>query len=125
MKALVLIGIGGACGAIFRFLLSGCVQRLWSGTFPLGTCIVNVMGAFLVGILSVIFVERGEMVAAQLRALLVIGVLGGFTTFSTFSLESIVLWQEGAYSKLIGYMVCSVGGGLCATWLGMVCARKG
>ena len=98
MKEILLIGIGGGLGAIFRFLLSRLSQGIFGFTFPYGTLIVNVIGAFLIGLLSFLIFQRITDFAQELRALLVIGLLGGFTTFSSFSLETIELWKNGDFA---------------------------
>lgn len=124
MREIVFIGIGGACGAILRFLFSRFIQGLWNFTFPMGTFVVNMVGAFLMGFLSLIIFERVETFTVELRALLLIGLLGGFTTFSTFAWESMDLWQNGEWLKMLVYVFLSVGLSLFAIWGGMTLARK-
>ena len=124
MKEIVLIGIGGGVGAIFRFLVSRCSQGILGFAFPYGTLIVNVTGAFFIGLLSVLIFERIAQLGEELRALLLIGLLGGFTTFSTFSLETLELWRRGEVFKTILYISLSVGLSLIATWGGMVIAKR-
>ena len=104
MREIIFIGIGEACGAIFRFLFSRFVQGLWNFTFPMGTLVVNVIGAFLMGFLSLVIFERVGAFALELRAILLIGLLGGFTTFSTFAWESIDLWQNAEGFKMVLYI---------------------
>ncbi|MGE0199132.1 MAG: fluoride efflux transporter CrcB [Simkaniaceae bacterium] len=124
MKEIVLIGIGGGVGAIFRFLVSRFSQGILGFAFPYGTLIVNVTGAFFIGLLSVLIFERVAHLGEELRALLLIGLLGGFTTFSTFSLETLELWRRGEVFKTILYISLSVGLSLIATWGGMVIAKR-
>ena len=124
MREIIFIGIGGACGAIFRFLFSRVIQGLWNFTFPMGTLVVNVIGAFLMGFLSLIIFERVGEFALELRALLLIGLLGGFTTFSTFAWESMDLWQNDEGLKMVLYISLSVVLSLFATWGGITIARK-
>jgi len=124
MKEIVLIGIGGGVGAIFRFLVSRFSQGILGFAFPYGTLIVNVTGAFFIGLLSVLIFERVAHLGEELRALLLIGLLGGFTTFSTFSLETLELWRRGEVFKTILYISLSVGLSLVATWGGMVIAKR-
>ncbi|MGE0831388.1 MAG: fluoride efflux transporter CrcB [Simkaniaceae bacterium] len=124
MKEIVLIGIGGGVGAIFRFLVSRFSQGILGFAFPYGTLIVNVTGAFFIGLLSVLIFERVAHLGEELRALLLIGLLGGFTTFSSFSLETLVLWRRGEVFKTILYISLSVGLSLIATWGGMVIAKR-
>ena len=118
MKLLLLIGVGGAAGAIFRFLLSRSLQAIAPFVFPIGTLAVNVLGSFCIGFLSVLLL-KGEM-----RALLLVGLLGGFTTFSTFSLETLELWESGAGVRSVFYLLLSVAGGLFAAYSGVILGRK-
>ncbi len=92
MERLLYIAAGGALGAVSRYLVSGWAQGLSSGVFPWGTLTVNVVGSFLIGALSALF-ER-QAVSPNIRLFLMIGTLGGFTTFSSFSQETINLFRE-------------------------------
>jgi len=124
VKNLILIGVGGGGGAICRFLLSRSVQLIFPFVFPLGTLVVNILGSFLIGFLSILILNRFGAMGAELRALLLVGFLGGFTTFSTFSLEAMELWENGAGIKLIFYLLLSVGLGLFAVYGGLILGRK-
>ncbi len=121
---LLAIAIGGAAGSVLRFVLAGAVQRLAgsSTVFPWGTLFVNAFGSFLIGFLFVILIERSTASEA-VRLAVTVGLLGGFTTFSTFSLESLRLLQAGdialAATNVLGQMaVCLV-----LVWLGWQLAR--
>lgn len=95
MERIFLVGIGGAVGSILRYWVSGYVQdRSQSIGFPFGTLAVNVLGCLVIGILSQLSDDRG-MFTPETRALIFIGLLGGFTTFSTFGNESMNLFREG------------------------------
>jgi CrcB protein len=94
---ILLVAVGGALGAVARFSLSGWVQGFLSSSFPLGTLIVNVLGSFLLG-LSFYLLES-LAVSAETRAMVTIGFLGAFTTFSTFSYEAIVLLEGGEWVR--------------------------
>ena len=84
---LILIGLGGALGAISRYIMSAWVTTWWLKSFPLATLLVNVLGSFLMGVAFVVVVDRLEMLP-QARLIFMVGFLGGFTTFSSFSLEA-------------------------------------
>ena len=118
MGNLFLIGVGGFVGAIARFWLSGRVQDL-SGSvgFPYGTLVVNLAGCFLLGILSYLVDTRG-MFGPEARSLLIIGLLGAFTTFSTFSSESLNLLMSGEAMPALINVSSSVLLGIVAVWLG-------
>jgi CrcB protein len=92
MNTLLLVGAGGAVGSVLRYAMTVGIQRVAGSNFPWGTVIVNVLGSFAIGLLYVWLVERGEN--AALRALLMVGLLGGFTTFSSFSLETVTLARQ-------------------------------
>ncbi len=106
MKYLLFIALGGASGSVARYLLAGWAHRLWEGPLPLGTLLVNVLGSFSIGVLYVLLVER-QLIHQDWRAVLMVGFLGAFTTFSTFSLETIALLEAGHTSHAIAYMLGS------------------
>jgi len=123
VKLLLLIAIGGAIGSIARYLLSSQTYSILGSYFPYGTLVVNVLGAFLIGIISMIITERFSGYAMELRGLLLIGFLGGFTTFSSFSLETMNLLENGQLSYALLNIVGSVVLCLIATWLGLMLGR--
>ena len=118
---LLLIALGGAAGSVLRYLLGGRAQHFAPHGFPLGTLFVNVVGCFLVGILIRQFMNI--QTHNYLRALLVVGFCGGFTTFSTFSMETVGLIEGGEYSSAIGYIALSITLCLTATFAGMTVMR--
>jgi len=122
VKQLAAVAIGGAAGAVMRWLMAGAVQR-WAGSaFPWGTFAVNALGSFLLGFLFVWLIERST--ASELvRLALTVGMLGAFTTFSTYSLESIRLLQEGALGMAAANVMGQVVVCLVLTWLGIQLAR--
>ena len=91
MKMIILIALGGGLGAVCRYLLSKVMGTLLGTSFPFGTLVVNIIGAFLIGFIGFILFERTFHLGAELRALIIIGLLGGFTTFSSFSYETVLL----------------------------------
>ena len=106
MNYLLFIAIGGASGAVARYLLAGWAHSLWEGHFPLGTLLVNVLGSFAIGIVYVLLVEK-QLMHPDWRGVLMVGFLGAFTTFSTFSLEAINLLEAGQLAQALGYMLAS------------------
>ena len=123
MQQLLAIAGGGALGALLRFGMSNNVYRLLGRDFPYGTMAVNVLGSLLMGFLFVLFVER-MVVSAEWRSGLLIGLLGAFTTFSTFSFETLALFDAGASIKALVNIIASVVLCLVATWLGMILGRQ-
>ena len=117
------IGIGGALGSVLRYELSAWVQALATRGFPYGTLVVNVLGCLLMGFLFVVFSDRLGANAIW-RVGLLVGVLGGFTTFSSFSMETFNLIEQGAILQAVANVVASVLLCLAATWLGVVVARS-
>ena len=106
MKYLLFIALGGASGAVSRHLLANWVHTLWEGKLPMGTLFVNMLGSFAIGIIYVLIVER-ELIHPDWRGVLMVGFLGAFTTFSTFSLETINLIEAGHLAHAAGYMLAS------------------
>ncbi len=117
------IAVGSAIGGVGRYLLGGLVQRLATGTFPAGTLFVNLTGSFLLGLILRYAVETPG-VTPELRALLTVGLCGGYTTFSTFSYETVVLLEDGDWSRAALYVTASLGLSLAATFLGFAAARE-
>ena len=122
LTQLLLVAGGGAVGSVCRFLTSSTVQRFTNTDFPFGTLSVNIIGSLVMGFLYVILVERSSM-SMEWRALLLIGLLGGFTTFSSFSIETMNLLEQALWLKVITNIVASVVTCLFATWLGMKIGR--
>jgi CrcB protein len=122
MPTYVAIAIGGAFGAAIRYWLSTSVEHLNGSSFPLGTFSVNVFGSFLMGALFILFMEKAELIAAY-RPLLAIGFLGAMTTFSTFSLDALLLFQQGHYNTALFYVLSSVIICIFAVYFGMLLAR--
>jgi CrcB protein len=118
---LIWIAIGGAAGSVLRYVLGGAVQRFSARGFPFGTLTVNVLGCLLIGLLIQKFTDQET--SSALRAGLIVGFCGGFTTFSTFSSETIGLIQGGEMQAAILYSVLSVVLCLSATWVGLLLGR--
>jgi len=128
MRTLVAVGLGGAVGATARYLLAGWLQarasatRGWFALFPVGTLAVNLLGCFAIGLLAALFQERlaGD---PAVRTFALVGVLGGFTTFSTFGLETLALARDGNLALAFGNVGASVVLGLAGVWAGAALAR--
>ena len=113
----IFVSVGGAAGALARYWLSGWVNTAYAGFFPLGTLIVNVLGSLLLGF--GLQAMEAFPVSAALRTMLGIGFLGAFTTFSTFSYETVALVRDGDWTRAVLYTALSVVLGLVAVLIGM------
>ncbi|MBN2446454.1 MAG: fluoride efflux transporter CrcB [Phycisphaerae bacterium] len=111
------IFVGSGVGGVMRWMVGGWVQRLSSGAFPIGTLAVNIIGCFLIGLLTVALPGR-LLVREEFRIALLVGLLGGFTTFSTFGLETFALLNDGQAWRALLNVAGSVVLGLAAVWLG-------
>jgi len=123
LKTLMFIAVGGALGAIMRFLSQATVYELVGKTFPYGTLFVNVTGSFLMGLLSIFLVEKFNL-SAEWHLAILVGVLGSFTTFSTFSLETLVLFEQGDMYKAMTNILLSVVLCVAAVWAGAFFAKQ-
>lgn len=117
MHKLALIFLGSGFGGVGRYLISGWAQRLAYDRFPFGTLTVNLVGCLLIGFLSAAFANRW-LVREEYRIALIVGVLGGFTTFSAFGMETFALINDGQYARAAGNVLLSVGLGLLGVWFG-------
>ena len=117
------IALGGALGSVLRFAAVGYLTPLLNYRFPFGTFVVNIVGSFLIGVAYVLLVEKTTL-PVEWRLFFITGVLGGFTTFSAFSLEILQLWQEGHVFNALLYASSSVILGLLMAFVGMASAQK-
>jgi CrcB protein len=106
MKYLLFVAIGGALGAVSRYLLANWAHGLWEGKLPIGTLLVNILGSFAIGVVYVLLAEK-QILHPDWRGVLMVGFLGAFTTFATFSLETITLIESGHLAHAAGYMMAS------------------
>ena len=123
MNQVLAIAAGGAVGSVLRFWMSTWVHSFAERSFPYGTLTVNVLGCLAMGFLFVLFVDRLSD-NAVLRAGILIGVLGGFTTFSSFSIETFNLIEQGAWLKAVANMTGSLLLCVGATWVGVILGRQ-
>ena len=117
------IAVGGAVGSVLRYLIQEQCIQWWGTKFPLGTLLVNAVGSLLIGVLSNVLIERW-VVADEIRIALFVGLLGGFTTFSAFSLETLYLIQQGSFLSATANIVLNILLCIGACFLGMNLARS-
>jgi CrcB protein len=122
VKPILIIGLGGGLGSIFRYLVQLGTSRLVTVAFPAGTFLVNITGCFIIGLLYG-FSDKYATLTTEWRLFLITGICGGYTTFSSFSYESISLFRQGNYTYFMAYTVLSVAVGLLATLGGMLLVK--
>ena len=119
---LLSIGIGGFIGAILRFSISGWITKLTTPNFPFGTLSVNILGSFIMGILFIYF--QHTTLSPTQKALFITGLLGALTTFSTFSLDTVLLMEKEFYMKAFSNVALNVVFSIGATMLGMMVCKR-
>jgi CrcB protein len=113
------VASGGAIGALLRYFISGSVQKSFIGNFPYGTLTVNLLGSLFIGILFAYF-QHHSTLSTLYKTFFITGVLGAFTTYSTFAMESVLLLQNGAYMKAILSMVLNLFGSILFAAIGYI-----
>lgn len=123
LNSVLVVLFGGGLGAALRFLVATYITRRYGGLFPLGTVVINITGSFLIGILMTFFLSRPEVNPAW-RLFLVTGILGGFTTFSSFEWETLATWKGGAPLVALANVAVSVSVGFLGVWLGFALVNR-
>jgi CrcB protein len=119
MLSYLWVSVGGALGSAARFWISGLVAQRYGPTFPLGTLTVNISGSFIIGLFAALAEPEGRWLASpSFREFFMIGICGGYTTFSSFSLQTLSLAQEGEWFRAAGNAVASFALCLLAVWFG-------
>ena len=122
MTKLLIIGAGGFIGAIARYVISGAVQNRTDSLFPYGTLVVNCLGCLLLGFM-IYFVEERAILTVNARLFLAVGIMGAFTTFSTFGFETVQLMQNREFMQAAGNIFLNVAIGVTAFWAGRTMLR--
>ncbi len=118
-RILLLVGSGGFLGTITRYLCGEVFKKIIVHAFPFATLFVNIMGCLIIGIIFGLM-EKGKLLDNDLRLFLTTGFCGGFTTFSAFSIENIIMLRNGEFSYVFAYLAASILLGFTATYLGML-----
>jgi fluoride exporter len=121
MLDLLLVTLGGALGSLARYGVGLGVAQLFGSTFPLGTVLINISGSFVLGVL--VSLSGSMAISSGTRLFLATGFCGAYTTFSTFSVETLNLMEKGSYGLALVYLLGNLVGGVLAAWAGFVLAR--
>jgi CrcB protein len=122
VRSLLIVAIGGAVGAAARYVVGGWVATRAGDGFPWGTMVVNISGAFLIGLVLALSLDRA-MIGADARLFLTTGILGGYTTFSTLSFETVALMEKGSWTLATANMLGSAAAGVIAVVAGLALGR--
>lgn len=123
LKSLLLVGSGGFIGSALRYLVQVNAEKILNSTFPLGTMIVNITGSFVIGVVYA-FAEKGNLMSPEWRIFLAVGICGGFTTFSTFTMDNLNLMKDNSLLQLLFYTGGSLFIGILAVYLGILITRS-
>jgi len=121
LSLLLAVGTGGFIGAILRFIISTWIQKLSSVLFPIGTLTVNIIGSFIIGFMALYF---ENVISPHQKALIITGMLGALTTFSTFSLETVTMLQEGLWGRAFSNITLNTFLCILATITGMILFKR-
>lgn len=124
MREIMLVFFGAGIGGVLRFVLGSLVYSFTGRNFPYGTLVINLSGSFIMGFLFVLITQRYTNLAPYLIAFILVGILGGYTTFSSFSIETLRLFQDGKIAYAFTNVLVSTIGGILLAWAGYISAQK-
>ncbi|MCE4564247.1 fluoride efflux transporter CrcB [Maribellus sp. CM-23] len=122
LRTILIVGTGGFIGSVMRYLVQLFVEKGLSSTFPWGTFIANIAGSFIIGIVFAL-AQKGNLLSAEWRMFLAVGICGGFTTFSSFAYNNLMMLKDGVYGQFIWNVGGSLVFGLLAVYLGMILVK--
>lgn len=123
LRTILIVGTGGFIGSVMRYLVQVFVERGMASTFPWGTFIANIAGSFIIGIVFAL-AEKGNLMSAEWRIFLAVGICGGFTTFSSFAYNNLMLLKENAFGPLLWNVGGSLFFSILAVYLGIILVRS-
>ncbi|MEY3808205.1 MAG: hypothetical protein RI893_1181 [Pseudomonadota bacterium] len=123
MNQIIAVALGGSFGAVLRFLVSSGIYQWLGRGFPYGTLVVNILGSFMLGLLTESLIQQRITITFEYRAAILVGFIGAFTTFSTFSLETFYLLEQGNLTKAALNIFASISACVLAIWIGLLCSR--
>jgi CrcB protein len=126
MKQILLVGLGGAMGSLGRYFAGIAITSLLGPAFPFNTLLINVAGSFVMGLVVAVLAKFDPLVtyATDVRLFVAVGLLGGFTTFSSFSADVAALWERGTYAQTSLYVTASVALSIAGVFLGLFLVRR-
>ena len=122
LKTIFIVGTGGFIGSVMRYLVQYYVEKGMSSTFPVGTFIANIAGSFLIGVVFAL-AEKGDLMSSEWRIFLTVGICGGFTTFSAFAYNNLIMIRENSFFQLFINVGGSLFFGILAVYLGIILVR--
>ena len=122
LRTIFIVGTGGFIGSVLRYLVQVFVEKGLTSTFPWGTFVANIAGSFIIGIVYAL-AEKGNLMNAEWRMFLAVGICGGFTTFSSFAYNNLIMLKEGVFGQFLWNIGGSLFFGLLAVYLGMALVR--
>lgn len=122
LRTILIVGAGGFIGSVMRYLIQFFVEKNVASTFPWGTFIANIAGSFIIGVVFAL-AQKGNLLSAEWRMFLAVGICGGFTTFSSFAYNNLSMLKDQAYGQFIWNVGGSLFFGLLAVYLGMILVR--
>jgi CrcB protein len=123
LRTILIVGTGGFIGSVMRYLVQYFVEKGLSSTFPYGTLIANVVGCFIIGIVFAL-AEKGNLLSAEWRIFLAVGICGGFTTFSSFAYNNFTMLKEGSFGQFFWNVGGSLFLGILAVYFGVIIIRS-
>jgi len=122
LRTILIVGTGGFIGSVMRYLVQYFVEKGLTSTFPYGTLIANVVGSFIIGIVFAL-AEKGNLLSAEWRLFIAVGICGGFTTFSSFAYNNFTMLKEGSFGQFFWNVGGSLFLGILAVYLGIILVR--